>query len=133
LGAAVALEVLRLYEEGGILENGRRVAPHFAAGLDALREHPLVGDARHRGLVGALELVSDKSSKRGFDPALALPDRLFSAAYRNGVVFRCFGDGVLGFAPALTFTEAELEQLFVRLHRTLDDVLSAPEVRAALG
>ncbi len=132
VGAAVALEVLRLYEEGGVLANGQRMAPRFAAGLEALREHPLVGDARHRGLLGALELVSDKASKRGFDPALALPDRLFAAAWRNGVVFRCFGDGVLGFAPALTFTEDEFEQLFARLRRTLDDVLSAPDLRAAL-
>ncbi len=132
VGAAVALEVLRLYDEGGIIANGLRVATHFAAGLDALREHPLVGDARHRGLLGALELVSDKASKRGFDAALALPDRLFAAAYRNGVIFRCFGDAVLGFAPALTFTESEFEQLFVRLRRTLDEVLSAPDVRAAM-
>ena len=47
VGAAVALEVLRLYDEGGVLANGQRVAPHFAAGLEALRAHPLVGDARH--------------------------------------------------------------------------------------
>jgi adenosylmethionine-8-amino-7-oxononanoate aminotransferase len=133
VGAAVALEVLRLYEDGGILANGQKVARHFAAGLDALREHPLVGDARHRGLLGALELVSDKTSKRGFDAALGLPDRLFAAAYRNGVIFRCFGDSILGFAPALTFTEAEFEQLFLRLRRTLDDVLAVPEVRAAIA
>lgn len=132
VAAAAALEVLRLYDEGGILAHGQRMAPHFAAGLDALRDHPLVGDARHRGLLGALELVSDKASKTGFDAALGLPDRLFAAAYRNGVIFRCFGDAVLGFAPALTFTEAEFEQLFVRLRRTLDDVLEAPEVRHAL-
>ena len=132
VGAAVALEVLRLYEEGGVLANGQRVAPHFAAGLEALRAHPLVGDARHRGLLGALELVSDKATKRGFDPALGLPDRVFAAAWRNGVVFRCFGDAILGFAPALTFTEAEFEQFFARLTRTLDDVLAQPEVRAAL-
>jgi adenosylmethionine-8-amino-7-oxononanoate aminotransferase len=132
VGAAVALEVLRLYDEGGVLANGRRVAPRFAAGLDVLRAHPLVGDARHRGLLGALELVSDKATKRGFDARLSLPDRLFAAANRNGVVFRCFGDAILGFAPALTFTEAELDQLFLRLRRTLDDVLAEPEVRAAL-
>lgn len=133
VSAAVALEVLRLYGEGGVLANGQRVARHFAAGLDALRAHPLVGDARHRGLLGALELVSDKASKRGFDAALGLPDRIFAAAYRNGVVFRCFGDAILGFAPALTFTEAEFEQFFQRLRRTLDEVLAAPEVRAALA
>ena len=132
VGAAVALEVLRLYEEGGVLAHAQRVAPRFAAGLESLRDHPLVGDARHRGLLGALELVSDKATKRPFDPALGLPDRLFAAAYRNGVVFRCFGDGVLGFAPALTFTEDDFEQLFARLAKTLDDVLAAPDVRAAL-
>lgn len=132
VAAAAALEVLRLYDAGGVLSNGQRVAPHFAAGLEALRDHPLVGDARHRGLLGALELVSDKASKQGFEASLALPERLFQAAYRRGVIFRCFGDAVLGFAPALTFTDAELEQLFMRLRRTLDDVLEAREVRQAL-
>lgn len=133
VAAAVALEVLRLYEEGGVLANGQRVAPRFAAGLEALRAHPLVGDARHRGLLGALELVSDKATRRAFDPALGLPDRVFAAAWRNGVVFRCFGDATLGFAPALTYTESDFDQLFARLTRTLDDVLAQPEVRAALG
>jgi 4-aminobutyrate--pyruvate transaminase len=133
VGAAVALEVLRLYQEGGILANGQRVAARFAAGLDTLRAHPLVGDARHRGLLGALELVSDKTTKRGFDAALALPDRLFAAAWRNGVTFRCFGDAVLGFAPALTFSDDEMDQLFVRLRSTLDDVLALPEVRVAVA
>jgi adenosylmethionine-8-amino-7-oxononanoate aminotransferase len=133
VGAAVALEVLRLYQEGGVLANGQRVAPHFAAGLEALRAHPLVGDARHRGLLGALELVSDIATKRSFDPALGLPDRVFAAAWRNGVIFRCFGDATLGFAPALTYTEAEFDQLFARLWRTLDDVLAEAEVRAALA
>jgi adenosylmethionine-8-amino-7-oxononanoate aminotransferase len=133
VAAAVALEVLRLYEEGGVLANAQRVAPLFAAGLDALRSHPLVGDARHRGLLGALELVSDKASKRGFDPALGIGDRVFAAAWRNGVVFRCFGDGILGFAPALTFTESDFEQMFARLGKTLNEVVAAPEVRAALA
>ena len=133
VGAAVALEVLRLYEEGGVLANGQRGAAHFAAGLDALRSHPLVGDARHRGLLGALELVSNKITKTGFDPALGLPDRIFNAGYQNGLIFRSFGDHILGFAPALIFSEDEFAQMFTRLKKTLDDVLAAPDVRAALA
>ena len=133
VAAAVALEVLRLYEEGGVLANGQRVAQHFAAGLEALRDHPLVGDARYRGLLGAIELVSDKASKRGFDASLGLADRLFDTGYRNGLVFRSFGDHILGFAPALTYTEAEFELMFLRLKKTLDEVLAAPDVRAALA
>jgi len=131
VSAAVALEVLRLYEEGGILANGQRGAASFAAGLDGLLAHPLVGDSRHRGLLGALELVSDKTTKRGFDASLDLPNLIASAAYGNGLVFRAFGDNILGFAPALTYTEDEFAQLFTRLKKTLDDVLANPAVRAA--
>jgi adenosylmethionine-8-amino-7-oxononanoate aminotransferase len=132
VSAAVALEVLRIYEEGGMLAHARDVAPHFAQGLDALLGHPLVGDARHRGLLGALELVSDKASKRGFDPALGLADRLFEAGYRNKLVFRSFADHILGFAPALCYTQDEFAQLFERLEKTLDEILDAPDVRAAM-
>ena len=132
VSAAIGLEVLRLYHEGGLLANGVARGPRFAQGLDALRTHPLVGDARYRGLLGALELVADKVSKQRFDPSLKLPDRIAKAAYDNGLVFRAFGDGVLGFAPALSFTEAEFDLMFERLEKTLDEVLAQPEVRAAL-
>ncbi len=132
VSSAVALEVLRLYDEGGILANGQKVAPHFAAVLDGLADHPLVGDVRYRGLLGALELVSDKASKRGFDARLGLADRIFSAGYLNGLVFRSFGDHILGFAPALCFTEDEFAEMGRRLRKTLDDVLAAPDVRASL-
>ncbi|WGS48008.1 aspartate aminotransferase family protein (plasmid) [Burkholderia sp. JSH-S8] len=132
VSAAVGLEVMRLYHEGGLLANGRAMAPRFAAGLDALRDHPLVGDARSAGLLGALELVADKACRTRFDPSLNLADRIAAAAYRNGVVFRAFGDGILGFAPALSFTAGEFDLLFARLRKTLDDVLAEDAVRRAL-
>ena len=132
VSAAIGLEVMRLYHEGGLLANGAARAPRFAQGLDALRAHPLVGDARHRGLLGALELVSDKATKARFDPALGLPERIAAEAYRQGLIFRAFADGILGFAPALSYTESELDLLFERLGKTLDTVLEAPDVRAAL-
>jgi adenosylmethionine-8-amino-7-oxononanoate aminotransferase len=132
VSAAIGLEVMRLYHEGGLLANGQARAPRFAQGLDALLAHPLVGDSRHRGLLGALELVSDKASKQGFDASLKLPDRIAAAAYANGLVFRAFGDSILGFAPALCYTESEFDMLFERLEKTLDDVLAQTDVRAAL-
>ena len=132
VSAAVGLEVLRLYSEGGILANGQAVAPRFAAGLEALKDHPLVGDARSAGLLGALELVVDKDSKELFPSALRLADRLFKTAYRNGLIFRAFADGTIGLAPALSCTEGEMEQLLERLAATLDQVLDEPDVRAAV-
>jgi len=131
VSAAIALEVLRLYEEGGLLANGQAHGPRFAAGLQSLTAHPLVGDARSRGLVGAIELVADKATKRAFDPALRLSDQITEIAYRNGLVFRCFGDNILGFAPALCYTAREFDLMFERLARILDEVARIPSVAAA--
>lgn len=133
VSAAVALEVLRLYGEGGMLANGVAQAPRFEQGLQALLDHPLVGDARSRGLLGALELVANKASKARFDPALKLADRISDAAYRNGIIFRAFADNILGFAPALCLTPTDFDLLFERVTRTLDAVLDQPEVRNALA
>ncbi|CAG9225419.1 Putrescine--pyruvate aminotransferase [Paraburkholderia tropica] len=133
VSAAIGLEVLRLYHEGGLLANAQALAPRFSAGLDGLLDHPLVGDSRHRGLLGALELVANKSTRARFDASLKLSDRIAAAAYRHRLVFRAFGDNILGFAPALCYGEAEFEQLFTRLKHTLDDVLEDRDVRAALS
>ncbi len=129
VSAAIALEVLRLYEEGGLLANGVAQAPRFEQGLQALTDHPLVGDARQLGLLGALELVADKETKRRFDPALALHERITQAAYRNDLIFRAFGDNILGFAPALCYRAQDFDLLFERLKRTLDTVLDENDVR----
>ena len=132
VSAAIGLEVLRLYTEGGLLANGVAQAPNFEEGLRGMLAHPLVGEARNRGLLGALELVADKNSRARFDPSLKLHERISEAAYRNRVVFRAFGDNILGFAPALCYTADDFELLFKRLRSTLDEVLDQPEVRKAI-
>jgi len=133
VSAAVGLEVLRLYTEGGILANGQSVGKRFAAGLQAIADHPLVGDTRGRGLLGAIELVADKALKERFDPALKVPDRLFAQGYRNGVIFRSFPDNIIGLAPALCASDEEMDEIFARIRRTLDDLLEEADIRAAVG
>jgi adenosylmethionine-8-amino-7-oxononanoate aminotransferase len=132
VSAAIGLEVIRLYTEGGLLANGQAQAPRFAKGLDSLLDHPLVGDSRHIGLLGAVELVSNKATRARFNPSLQLADRIFEAASRNKVIFRAFGDNILGFAPALCFSASEVETMVERVRKTLDDVLEDADVRRAL-
>lgn len=133
VGAAVALEVIRIYQEGGMLAHAQQVTPAFADALDSMIDHPLVGESRHRGLLGALELVSNKKIKAGFDPALNLSDKIAAAGYANGLIFRAFADNILGFAPALCFTEDEFGLMKAKLKKTLDDILALPEVRKTLA
>ncbi|AXB78442.1 aspartate aminotransferase family protein [Novosphingobium sp. P6W] len=133
VSAAVALEVLRLYEEGGILANGQSVGRRFEANLAAIAQHPLVGDTRGRGMLGAIELVADKGSKARFDPSLALADRLFKRGYENGVIFRAFADNIIGLAPALCCTDDEMDMIFERIGRTLDSLLDEPDIRQSIS
>lgn len=132
VSAAVGLEVLRLYTEGGILANGQKVSARFDAGLAQLADHPLVGETRGQGLLGAIELVADKQTRERFDPSLRIADRLFSRGYENGVIYRAFSDGIIGLAPALCCSEDEMDMIFSRIRRTLDDVLDESDVRSAL-
>ncbi|MCJ2180922.1 aspartate aminotransferase family protein [Novosphingobium album (ex Hu et al. 2023)] len=131
VSAAVALEVIRLYEDG-LLENGVRTGVCFARHLERIREHPLVGDTRGRGLLGAIELVTDKQTKAGFAADLDVPGKLSKLTWENGVIVRCFSNSVIGFAPALCCTEEEMDQIFARVEQSLDQLLEMPDIRAAL-
>ena len=84
-------------------------------------------------MLGALELVSDKTNKLTFDPALGLSDRLFRAGYEQGILFRAFADGTIGLAPALSCTESEMEDLLQRLQHTLNRVLDDNDIRRAMA
>ena len=67
VSAAVALRALQIYEERKLYEHVRKVSPQFQKSLAALADHPLVGDTRGIGLVGACELVQNKKTKAAFD------------------------------------------------------------------
>ena len=66
--SAVALETLKIYEESDLLSHIRKMAPRMQAGLRRFEDHPLVGEVRGIGLIGAIELVADKSTKAPFQP-----------------------------------------------------------------
>ncbi|RYE73621.1 MAG: aspartate aminotransferase family protein, partial [Hyphomicrobiales bacterium] len=59
-------------------------------------------------------------------------DHLFARGYANGVIFRAFADDIIGLAPPLCCSEAEIDLIIARLRKTLDDVMALPEVVAAL-
>ncbi len=133
VSAAVGLEVLSLYLEGGILANGQVRGEQLAKGLAPLIDHPLVGNIRTAGMLAGIELVRDKTSKARFEPALDISSRLSSAAYARGLIFRAFADGTIGLAPALSCDEQDMATLLKRLHNTLDDVLSEADIRAVVA
>jgi 4-aminobutyrate--pyruvate transaminase len=118
--AAVALEVQKIYEERKILEHVRELTPYFQKRLRTFADHPLVGECRGVGLVGAIELVKDKTTKQGFDPALLVGPNLVRIAHDHGLIIRPVADS-LAFCPPMIATEQEIDSLFDRFARALAD------------
>ncbi|MGE5546978.1 MAG: aspartate aminotransferase family protein [Solirubrobacterales bacterium] len=118
--AAVALEALAIYRERDILGHVRAVAPVLQAGLTALQQHPMVGEARGVGLIGAVELVAGKDGKSAFDPKLGVGARVVAKAQAHGVILRAMGDAV-AFAPPLIISEAEIVEMLRRFRLALDE------------
>ena len=116
-----------------MLAHAQNIEPYFKAKLEACLSHPLVGDVRNLGLLGAVELVADKATKRQFNPALKLSETIADIAWKHKLIFRAFGDNILGFAPALSFTEADFDTLFERLQLTLDEVLALDMVKQEMA
>ena len=121
VSAAVAVETLKIYDEIDIADHVARVAPHCQERLNALGDHPLVGEARGVGLIGAVELVKDKATKESFGPEVAVWCN--EACTRHGVLLRACEGRRIAFCPPLIIETEEIDMLFDRLGRALDDTL----------
>ncbi|PZQ18159.1 MAG: aspartate aminotransferase family protein [Ancylobacter novellus] len=119
VACAVALKTLEIYERENVFAHARALSPQFRKRLTALGDHPLVGEARGIGLVGAVEVVADKATKRSFDPTSAVAAKVVAFAQDEGLIVRAIGDAV-AVCPPLVITEGEVDELFDRLARALD-------------
>ncbi len=118
--AAVALETLKIYEETDILGHIRSVAPIMQDKLRQLGTHPLVGEARGVGLIGAIEPVRNKETKEFFDPSAGIGAYLAGRAQENGLITRAIGD-VLAFAPPLVIDADQIAKMMNMVSKSLDE------------
>jgi 4-aminobutyrate--pyruvate transaminase len=120
VAAAVALKTLEIYARDGIVEQVAAKAPQFQARLTALGDHPLVGEARGLGLVGAVELVADKKTKQPFDAKKGVAARIVAFAEEEGLIVRALAGDAISICPPLIIAPDEIDELFARLTRALD-------------
>ena len=123
VAAAVALKTLEIYARERLFEQAAQKAPQFLARLTALGQHPLVGEARGLGLVGGIELVADKATKRSFEPKAGVGARAVQFAEQEGLIVRFLVGDVVSVCPPLVITPQEIDDLFDRLTRALDRTL----------
>jgi 4-aminobutyrate--pyruvate transaminase len=99
------------------------VAPVFQQRLAALRDHPLVGEADGVGLIGGIEMVADKKTKRNFEVGRAVAAACGRFCQEEGIIVRPLPSDRIALCPPLVINEAEIHELFDRFTRGLDRTL----------
>ena len=119
--AAVALETLRIYEERDIVAQVRRTGPRLQAAIRSHAGHPLIGEARGIGLIGAVELVRDKATRQSFDPKAGVAAHLVRRAQHHGAILRNMPGDIVAFSPPLIISEREIDELMGCFAKALDE------------
>ncbi|CVI62217.1 Uncharacterized aminotransferase y4uB (fragment) [Agrobacterium salinitolerans str. Hayward 0363] len=133
IGAAAANAVLDIVEKEDLPGNARAVGSYFQEQLKAkFAQLPIVGEVRGVGLMGAIEFVADREKKTRFAPGLTVGARVSKAARNGGLIARAMPHGdILGFAPPLVTTKAEVDEIIAiaetAVRSVMDDLVRAGE------
>jgi len=126
VACAVALENLRILTDEGLVERVREMEGVVREKIGALAGHPLVGEFRIRGLIGALELVRDKKTRERFDDPGRVGTICRDHCIDVGLIMRACWDTMV-FAPPFCITEEEVDEWAELAHEALDRTLKDVE------
>lgn len=127
--AAVALANIEIMENEDLIERTRTVTgPYLAKALRRLDSHPLVGEARSLGLIGAVEIVAEKGTNKRFTGSEGKAGPVVrDLCIKNGLMVRGIRDSIV-MCPPLIVTEAEIDQLVDTIEKSLNE--AEPILRA---
>ncbi|MDA9455984.1 hypothetical protein XI00_17405 [Bradyrhizobium sp. CCBAU 21359] len=135
IAAAAANAVLDIVKTERLTDRARIVGSHFHRRLkERFAQMEIVGEVRGVGLLGAIEFVADRQTKRRFDPALKVGPRISKAARDRGLIVRAMPHGdILGFAPPLVVTEPEIDEIVDLAYQATKQVMDELAKESAIA
>jgi 4-aminobutyrate--pyruvate transaminase len=106
---AVGLRNLQIIEEEHLVDNAAAMGRRLVDGLRSI-EHPAIGEVRGLGLIAAIELVADRSTRERFDPPGAAGAKVVAEMRNRGVITRARLDSIL-LAPPLVITSDQVDRI----------------------
>jgi len=117
---AVAIANIGIMQREKLVERARdEIGPYLQERWATLAEHPLVGETRMLGMMGALEIVRDKSSLERFDEDDGVGTICRNILVDNGLVMRAVGDTIVT-APPLIMTKEQVDEQVDKAWKCLD-------------
>jgi len=117
--AVASVNLALLQQENLVARTRDEMGPYLAAKWRQLAEHPLVGEARSVGLIGALELVRDKATRRFFDKRGEVGTICREFCFQNGLIMRAVRDTLI-ISPPLVISREQVDELAEKAWRCLD-------------
>jgi L-2,4-diaminobutyrate transaminase len=132
IAAAAANAVLDIVDKEHLSERAKTVGAYFQEQLrKTFAPLDIVGEVRGVGLLAAVEFVAERHKKQRFDPRLQVGARISKAARNRGLIARAMPHGdILGFAPPLIVSEAEIDEIvalaFDATKEVMDELARSP-------
>ena len=123
VGCAIASKAIDVITKEGLLENVQNISPYFLERLKEFNVYENIGETRGIGLMGALEMVKDKNTKKQFDPLLSMGDKVANEAIKKGLICRPLGPAIV-LCPQFIITKKEIDLMFDMLHDTLKSIFN---------
>ncbi|OHT18106.1 aminotransferase [Edaphosphingomonas haloaromaticamans] len=126
VSAAVALRNLEIIEREKLVDRvAHDIGPHFARAVASLDDHPLVGETRTCGLLGAIEIVAEKGTNRRFGGAEGAAGPVVrDACIAGGLMVRAIRDSIV-MCPPFVITHAEVDRMVAIIRAALDEAALA--------
>ncbi len=121
VAASVALETLKIYEERDIVNRVKTLSPRLQDGLRRFIDHPLVGDVRGIGLLGALELAQNPVTGEAFDPKKGVGAYFVKRAQDHGMIVRALIGDVIAYCPPLIVRDGDIINMMDITEKALDE------------
>jgi adenosylmethionine-8-amino-7-oxononanoate transaminase len=121
LGCAAALANLQVFAEEDTLKALQPKCEQLRAGLEAMRQLPHVGDARHIGMIGAIELFQDVAAKKPFPLTDRIGIKVCAEMRRRGVLTRPIGNTIV-VMPPYCIREEQLDRVLSALAESVQSV-----------
>jgi 4-aminobutyrate--pyruvate transaminase len=122
VACAVALKTLEIYERDNVFGHAEKIGSYMQNRLHEFNDHPLVGEVRGSGMIGAIELVANKKSGLAFSDG-TVGNFAMQACQNNGMITRAVAGSSLAFCPPLIVTEAHIDEMIEKTAKSLDQTL----------
>ncbi|MCP4879881.1 MAG: aminotransferase class III-fold pyridoxal phosphate-dependent enzyme, partial [Gammaproteobacteria bacterium] len=119
---AVALKTLEIYERDNLFAHAAAVGDYMQQRLRQFADHPLVGEVRGKGLIGAIEMVANKQTGEAFSGG-AVGAHALQICQDNGVILRAVAGSSLAFCPPLIISRDQIDEIMSVVAKALDSAL----------